>query len=198
MPALDENKGSGPFLALASTVIFLILSLMASLILILFLIILLFPTLYAALRGAPLALTSKKELALIIKEGKIKQSDVFYDLGSGTGRVMIEVARKTGCKVVGIELSPVLYLISFLNLKLHKIKKFQLKYRDFFRVNFKKADVVYVFLMPKSLEKLSPKLKRDLKPGARVISYIFPIKKWQPEKIIKKENRPAIYFYLIK
>lgn len=36
---------------------------------------------------------------------KIKRKDVFYDLGSGTGKVIVEIAKNTSCeKIIGIEI----------------------------------------------------------------------------------------------
>ena len=61
------------------------------------------------------------------------------------------------------------------------------------------ADVVYIFGMPGSIEdKLRTKLENELKKGARVITYSFPIKKWEPDEISKlKENDLPIYLYKI-
>lgn len=168
---------------------------MAFEIILLIIILLLAPTTYAALRGAPLALTSKKRLRQMIKEIDIKPGAVFYDLGCGTGRVMVAVAQKTGWRVVGYELSPVFYLIAFLNLKIHRIKNFKLKYKDFFYADLKKADIVFLFLMPRSIKKIAPKLQQELRPKTKVISYCFAIQNWKPYKTIRDQQGLPVYFY---
>ena len=105
---------------------------MLLIILIILFLLLLIPTAVAGVIGAPLAITSKKQLKEIIEKMEIKKGDRFYELGSGTGRVMKQAGKTT--KVIGFELSPIYYLISFLNLRLNKIK-FKLYLKDFFRAS---------------------------------------------------------------
>ena len=160
--------------------------------------VLLIPTIYAAVIGAPPAPTHKSRIKQIIKIAKIQPSDKFYELGSGTGRVMIEVARKTGAEVIGFELSPIFYFITLFNLKLHGIKRFKLFFGNFLRADFKKADVVFCFLMPNTMDRLRKKFKQELRPGTRIISYIFEIKNWIPYAVIKDNKKPPVYFYKIE
>ena len=66
-----------------------------------------------------------------------------------------------------------------------------------FKLNLKNADVVFVFGMPKTLaKKFKEKVERECKPGARIISYVFPVEGWTP--VVK--DRPTdkdmtIYLY---
>ena len=165
---------------------------MLLIILIILFLLLLIPTAVAGVIGAPLAITSKKQLKEIIEKMEIKKGDRFYELGSGTGRVMKQAGKTT--KVIGFELSPIYYLISFLNLKLNKIK-FKLYLKDFFRASLKEADIVFFFLMPTPIERLKIKLEKELKKETKVISFCFPVKGWTPYLIIKKEKQLPVYFY---
>ena len=45
--------------------------------------------------------------------------------------------------------------------------------QDLFESNISEATVVTLYLLPSLNEKLMPKLKRELKPGSRVISHAF-------------------------
>jgi len=40
----------------------------------------------------------------LIAQVKLTSQDVFYDLGSGVGNVVIQVAAQTGCRAVGVEI----------------------------------------------------------------------------------------------
>ena len=101
------------------------------LLIILILLVLLFPTVYASIIGAPITLTSNSQIEEIIKIADIKDGDIFYELGTGTGRIITAFAKNKNIKVVGFELSPIFYLITLLNLKLHGIKNYRLYYKIF-------------------------------------------------------------------
>ena len=100
-------------------------------IIILILLILMIPTAYAAIIGAPIALTNKSLIDKIIETADIKNGEIFYELGTGTGRIIIAIAKAVkdkNIKVIDFELSPIFYLITLLNLKLHGIKNYKLHY----------------------------------------------------------------------
>lgn len=96
---------------------------------------------------------------------------------------------------MGFELSPIFYLITLLNLKLHSVKDYRLYYKNFFNANLRKADIIFCFLMPKTMEKLKDKFIKELKSGTKIISYAFEIKDWKPYAVIKKYKKLPIYFY---
>ncbi len=54
---------------------------------------------------------------------------------------------------------------------------------DIFDADIHEATVVAVYLLPHINLKLRPKLLKDLKPGARVVSHEFGMGDWKPEKI---------------
>ena len=60
------------------------------------------------------------------------------------------------------------------------------------------ADVVTLYLLTSSNERLKPILEKDLKPSARVVSHDFEIRGWKPVKVDKMvvDGRPhMIYLY---
>ena len=59
------------------------------------------------------------------------------------------------------------------------------------------ADVVFIFGMPNTIKnKIKEKLEKELKKGAKVISYVFAVKGWEPVKISKDEKKQIpIYLY---
>ena len=41
------------------------------------------------------------------------------------------------------------------------------------------------------------KLKKELKPGARVITYVWPLEAWQPQEISEEKGFPKMYSYIV-
>ena len=128
----------------------------------------------------------------------VKKGDVLYDLGSGDGRVVISAALR-GAKAVGIELDPLKAFYSKLFIKIMKLgKTASIIRKNFFETNLKEADVVTLFLLHDTNQKLKNKLKKELKPGSRVVSYSFILEGWKPEKTYL--NADSVYgpIYLYK
>lgn len=123
---------------------------------------------------APWWRTSKKTARIMCKLAKIKRNDLIIDLGSGDGTALITAAKEFGARGIGIEIDPFRYFISNLllriNLNNNKVKFIR---GNFFDQNLSKADVIFVYLVPKTLEKLLPKFKKELKKGTRIISYRY-------------------------
>ncbi len=152
-------------------------------------------TAYAAIIGAPLAITSKKQLAAIMAAADLKDGEVFYELGCGTGRVLAAAAQQAKIKAVGFELSPFFYLLAWLNLTFGGRRGWRLRWQDFFKADLSEADVVFCYLMPKALRKLKLKFDRELKPGARVITYAFRLHGWEIRKTLREPGLLPVYFY---
>jgi tRNA A58 N-methylase Trm61 len=44
---------------------------------------------------------------------------------------------------------------------------------DLMEVDVSEASVVMLYLVPKGMQRVAEKLKKELKPGARVVCYLF-------------------------
>lgn len=162
-----------------------------------FLILLLIPTFIALVFGAPWVPTPKKVVIKMLNAAHIKPKDIIYDLGCGDGRIVHLAVKNYQAIGVGLELSPVIYLMA-------KIKSFlfrsraKILFRDFRYYSLKNADVIFCYLMPKTNQNLEKKLAQELKKGARVISYAFQFKNWKESNLIPKnpqENHAPIWVY---
>jgi len=120
----------------------------------------------------------------MLRLAKVRRGDVVYDLGSGDGRTVIEAA-KLGAHAVGIEYSIPIYLLSKLRVALSGVHDVKLLRKDFFETKLNDADVVTFYLTPKLARMLGPKLKRELRKGARVVSAAHEILGWKPAGKIK-------------
>src|SRR3989344_7973912 len=108
----------------------------------------------------------------------LKEKDVVYDLGSGAGDVLAYLVSGTVATGVGVELSPLMYLIG--KLRSSKNEKIRIIWGDFLKTDLGQATLVYCFLNPKVLEKLIPKFRKELKPGTRLISYLCKSNNFEP------------------
>jgi hypothetical protein len=59
---------------------------------------------------------------------------------------------------------------------------------DLFSADLSGATVVTMWLSDSVNARLEEKLKRELHPGARIVSHQFPIGTWTPDKTIRAEN----------
>ncbi|OGH21363.1 MAG: hypothetical protein A2958_01000 [Candidatus Levybacteria bacterium RIFCSPLOWO2_01_FULL_38_13] len=131
---------------------------------------------------APWWRTNRKIAREICKLAKITRSDLVYDLGCGDGTFLITAAKEFGAKGVGIEIDPLRVWIARIRVWFNNLlNKVEIRQEDFFKTDLSKATVVVVYLVPKALEKLLPKFKKELKKGTRIVSrkYELGIKNYE-------------------
>ncbi len=133
---------------------------------------------------APFVPSPSTVVEYMLKLADLKSGEVLFDMGSGDGRTVIMAAKVFGARGVGIELRE-----DLAKKALSSIHEGGLEDRvtiindDMFNVNLTAADVVYLYLTTSANEKIKPKLERDLRRGARVVSHDYEIVGWRPEKI---------------
>lgn len=140
----------------------------------------------------------KKGIAKALELADIKPNEKFYDLGCGDGRVLVEAVKKYNCRGVGYELMLPYLLLAKARAKLSgKSEKIDLRLKNIFQSDIENADVVFCFLSPGLMQKMSKYLKtKKLKKEARIISYAFRINDMEPvKKISQSEENWNIYLY---
>ncbi len=130
---------------------------------------------FSEIKGAPFVPTSNQYLKDILEKAKLKKDQTFIELGSGDGRVTRFAVKNFEVRGVGIDIHPILVWYSILISKLQKLKNIQFLKNDFFKYNLQKADILFLFLLPKTLKKLAPKFLKECKKGSLVISHGFKI-----------------------
>ena len=137
----------------------------------------------------------------MLKLADVKPGEMVYDLGCGDGRIVITAAMKFGAKAVGVEIRRDIYETTLARVaSLGLSEKVQIVHGDALKTNLAPADVVTLYLLTSSNERLRPVLEAQLKPGARVISHDFEIRGWKPAQMEKMiiEGRPhMIYSYVM-
>jgi len=115
--------------------------------------------------------TSDKGIRAAFKLAKLGPKDIVYDLGSGDGRTLIIAAKEFGAKAVGIEIDPLRYCISKVLLWFNGLgSRIEVRRENFLESDFSDATVVFVYLVPKALNRLKPKFLKALKNGTRIVS----------------------------
>lgn len=155
------------------------------------------PTVYGFLIGAPILFSPKKVVEEVLKVVEFKKGENFYDLGMGSGRVMI-AADRLNLNVTGFELSPPIYWFAKLNLFLNGVKKSNLYLRNFYNQDLSQADIIFCFLTPPAMEKLKPKFEKELRVGTRVVSYAFKIDGWEEYRVLDCAPPGKIYIYVME
>ena len=167
-----------------------------SLVFLLFIMVCGFSLIFSVLSFAPWVPSRSRDLKRIFKLADLKPGQVFYDLGCGNGKMVIYAANNFKVKAIGLEISLPFYLICKLRQALNKPSNIEFKFKNLYKENLAVADVIYFFGMPHVLnEKFCLKLKQELKPGTKIISYSFKLYDWRP-KIIDKPSEKDLPVYL--
>lgn len=144
------------------------------------------------IKGAPFVPSKPERIATMIDLANLKKGMRVVDLGSGDGSILIAAARH-GAIAFGVEMNP--FLIPYSRWRARRAGVSDRT--TFIRGNIKDCpihdmDVVFLYLLPSLLKKVSGKLSSELKPGACVISNAFPISEWTP--VIEKNG---VFMYRI-
>jgi ribosomal protein L11 methylase PrmA len=116
----------------------------------------------------------------------IGPDDVLYDLGCGDGRIVIEAARRFGIRAVGVDLDAKLLAEARGNAHRAGVTdRVLFLEQDLFATDLTDATVVNLYLSADVNMRLQPKLRRELRPGARIVSHDYDLGDWKPEKSVE-------------
>ncbi len=139
-----------------------------------------------------------------IKESLLKEivgkPQKIIELGSGWGGIAFLFSQYYPYSIVkGIEISPVPWLFSTILKRLRRRENLSFYKKNFFHIHLEEADLIFCYLCPSLMKKLKVKFENELLPGTWVISSIFSIPGWFPEKILKIDDlwKSKLYIYKI-
>jgi cyclopropane fatty-acyl-phospholipid synthase-like methyltransferase len=129
----------------------------------------------------------------------VTAGDIVYDLGSGDGRIPIAAAKRYGAFGVGVELDARLNREAADHAKKAGVTdRVRFFTQDLFEADISAATVVTLFLLPRLNQELMPKLRRELRPGTRIVSHQFDMgERWPPDKA-QDVNGLMIYLWTLK
>lgn len=133
---------------------------------------------------APYYPTPETIVDKMLRFAEVKPGDKVYDLGSGDGRIVIMAAKKFKANAVGVEFDDGLVRQSSARIaKLGLTANAHIIHGDLLLQDYSDADVLTVYLLPMSNDKVSPILEKQLKKGTRIVAHDFEFSAWKPEKI---------------
>jgi protein-L-isoaspartate O-methyltransferase len=129
---------------------------------------------------APYYPTPETIVVKMLELGDLKAGEKMFDLG----RIVIAAAGKFHAEAIGVELDKDLCRQSLERIrKLGLEKEAQIINGDILKQDYSTADLVTVYLLPNSNDKVQPLLERQLKKGARVVAHDFEFRNWTPVKV---------------
>jgi precorrin-6B methylase 2 len=140
----------------------------------------------------PFVTTPPEVVERMLEMAATRADDLVIDLGSGDGRIPIAAAKKYGARGIGVELDGILVEKSNRNAEAAKVAdKVSFVQGDALVADISRATVVTVYLLPRLLRDLQPRFIRELPPGTRIVSHMFTMAGWAPDRseTVKLERR---------
>jgi protein-L-isoaspartate O-methyltransferase len=136
--------------------------------------------------GAPYVPTSQPIVERMLTLAKVGPGDHVMDLGSGDGRLVITAVSSFNARAgTGVEIDR--RLVTLANASAAKAgvaDRVKFIDRDLFTVDTGDATVVTVYLGLVMMRDVADKLRKELKPGTRVVSHDYPLPGWKPVSVV--------------
>ena len=145
--------------------------------------------------------TSPDVVEIMLRLANVKAGEVVYDLGCGDGRIVITAVLEFGARGVCVDIDPRRIAESQKNAGAAGVADhIRFLNQDLFVTDVSEAAVVMLFLSRALNLKLRPKLLRELKPGARVVSHWHDMGDWNPQKSVRVQSsgrERSVYLWTI-
>jgi SAM-dependent methyltransferase len=132
---------------------------------------------------------------------RVSGKDLVYDLGCGDGRIVITAVKRYGARGVCVDIDPVRIAESRRNADTAGVaRRITFREGDLFEMDLSGATVVTLYLLPALNERLRPKLFRELRPGARIVSNAFDMGDWKADSVLRvspAEPFPSFAYYWV-
>jgi precorrin-6B methylase 2 len=134
----------------------------------------------------------------------VQRNEVVFDLGSGDARIVIVAARDFHARAVGVETRKRLVKASRQKIReLGLSERAKITRRNFKRVSLRTADVLATYLSSYTLNLLTPKFLKELRPGVRLVNFDYPVPDWKATKEIEVipagwKKPHSIYLYVVQ
>jgi SAM-dependent methyltransferase len=132
----------------------------------------------------------------MLRLAAVQPGDVVYDLGSGDGRVVIAAARDWGARGVGIEIDGDLVAQSRDQARRDGVAdRTVFHVIDALKADLRDATVVTMYLLTPLVNRLEPKLLKELKPGTRIVVHEYRFADWKPDRHVQVSKN--FYLYVV-
>lgn len=138
----------------------------------------------STLWGAPWAPTSLATVDQMLRLAAVQPGQTVVDLGAGDGRIVIRAARRFGARAIGVEIDPLRCAIANGIIRLLGLRhQARVEYGNMFSLDVEQADVVTLYLLQGTNQRIKSLLGQQLRPGAKVVSHVFSFSGWTPVAI---------------
>ncbi len=145
--------------------------------------------------GAPWVRTPEKTVRQMLRLANLQPGQRLVDLGAGDGRVVIVAAQHFGAAAEGVEIDPLRCWLANVQIRgLGLAGRARVTWGNLFAYDLHAADVVTLYLLQGTNQRVKARLLEQLRPGARVVSRTFSLEGWTPSVIDEKE---ALFVYEI-
>jgi ribosomal protein L11 methylase PrmA len=138
---------------------------------------------------------------VMMKLANVTSRDVVYDLGCGDGALVIAAAKHGARRVVGVDIDPQRIKEAAANVKAAGVQdRVTLIRGDIFdpAIKIGEATVVTLYLRQPVNEQLAPRLRGELKSGARVVSHAFSMGEIWPPDASQLVNGNMVYLWTVR
>ena len=142
-------------------------------------------------RFSPFIASDPVSVGQMIVLADLRDGDTVVDLGSGDGRIVIAAARAhAGIRGWGVDLDEKLVLESNAAAQAQGLaERIRFVRGDVFDADLSQADVIFIWLWPEIMRMLRPKILAEARPGTRVITGIWALGNWRPDRVDDKSMR---------
>ena len=152
-------------------------------------------------KDVPWVPTRPEVVTAMVELARVRSGDVVYDLGCGDGRIVIAAVKIRGVRGVCVDIDPELIVDSRKAAKAAGVAdRIRFVRADLFRVPIREATVVMMYLLPDVNLRLRPRLRRELRPGTRVVSHAFSMGDWKPTRELEvgaPPNNTPVYLWVV-
>jgi SAM-dependent methyltransferase len=140
--------------------------------------------------------TDRVTVQRILFLAKPRAGEHVVDLGCGDGRIVVAAAKSYEVRATGVEIDPFRVLFARLWILFARVgNRARIVRGNMYAFDLSGVDVVILFLSATANFKLQTKLKRELRSGARVVSYYHPMWGWTPTTTGEARDGYPIYVY---
>jgi cyclopropane fatty-acyl-phospholipid synthase-like methyltransferase len=152
---------------------------------------------WGAVSAAPWVPLRKRDISRLLSIAELKPGELIYDLGCGDARVIVAAAQAYSVRAVGFEIALLPYCLAKLRVWFSGTGNLvKVRYQSFWSIPLGEAEVVFSYLTPAVMGRLETKLDKQLKPGAKFISYAFKLPRRAPTQRSQPTNNDLpIYLY---
>ena len=136
--------------------------------------------------GGPYVPTPQAVVDAMLDIARVGPGDFVVDLGSGDGRIVLTGATRHKASGMGVDIDG--ELVDLANASARKLgvaERVRFQRQDVLAADLSRATVLTLYLLPGMMERLRPKLLKELRPGARIVSHDFELGEWKPDRSVE-------------